>query len=50
MIDNAAVRANRAIRPQDAFQHGAGRFVVLEVRFGKSAGFLGHDRSWWPKH
>jgi hypothetical protein len=35
MIDDATVRANGAIRPKDAFQHRAGGFIVLKVRFGK---------------
>jgi hypothetical protein len=41
MIDDAAVWANRTFRPQDAFQHRPGSFVILEVRFGEKAD-LGH--------
>ena len=41
-VNDATVRANRAIGPKDAFQHRAGGFVVLKVRFGKQA-VLGHD-------
>jgi hypothetical protein len=47
-VNDAAVRANRAIRPKDAFQHRPGGLVVLEVRFGKKA-VLGHEKSLrWP--
>jgi hypothetical protein len=35
MVHHAAMRADRTIRPQDAFQHLTGGFVVLEIRFGK---------------
>ena len=32
MIDDTAMRANRAIRPKHAFEVGASRVVVLEMR------------------
>ena len=41
VVDHTAMGANRTIRPQNAFQHRSGCFVVLEVRFGEKTGF-GH--------